>query len=131
VTPTRTRKKKVPQSKVVKVEIRSAPRWRKEIEDLTNLDEHALALTLPLLLRLEAQNGHQMFWSHSNACWLCRAQSHCVPEGAEIIDAPELENLQNPTGYFTRFLGPSMRKINLCCQKNVDAETDRGRHSDD
>ena len=96
VTATRTRKKTIPRSKI---EMHSAPRWRKEIGDLKNLDEHALALTLPLLLNLK-YGSHQMFWSHSNACWLFRQQLHCVPEDAEIIDAPELEGFTKPGAEF-------------------------------
>jgi DNA polymerase gamma 1 len=105
VTPTRTRKKKVLQVKIVKTEVDSVPRWRKEIEDLTNLDEHALALTLPLLLNLKYE-GHQMFWSHSNACWLCRKKLNCVPDNAKIIDAPELEEFSKPGAVFFKVPWP-------------------------
>ena len=99
VTPTRTRKKVVPKGKVIKVEIHSSPRWRKGLEDLKNLDEHALAFTLPLLLNLK-YGGQQMFWSHSNVCWLVRKQSHRIPEAAKIIDAPELEEFVKPDAVF-------------------------------
>lgn len=103
-TPTKTRRK-APQRKVVKDEIRSMPRWRKEIEDLTNLDEHALALTLPLLLNLKYKH-QQMFWSHSNACWLCRKQLRCVPEDAKVVDAPELEEFSKPGAVFFKIPWP-------------------------
>ena len=105
VTPTRTRKKKIPQSKNVKVEIHAMPRWRKEIGDLKNLDEHALALTLPLLLNLKYE-GHQMFWSHSNACWLSRQQQHRLPDDAKIVDAPELEEFSKPGAAFFKIPWP-------------------------
>ena len=103
--PTRTRKKNAPKNKVVRVEIRSVPRWRREIEDLTNLDQHALGLTLPLLLNLKYK-GHHMFWSHSHTCWLSRSQAQCVPEAVEIIDVPELEEFAKPGSVFYKIPWP-------------------------
>ena len=105
VEPTNTRKKKAPQPQLLKVENCSTPRWLKEIEDLTNLDKRALSLTLPLLLNLKYK-GHQMFWSHSHACWLSRKQSHCVPEAAEIVDVPELEKFATPGSVFYKIPWP-------------------------
>ena len=40
VTATRTRKKTAPQSKIIKIEMHPTSRWRKEIGDLKNLNEH-------------------------------------------------------------------------------------------
>jgi len=116
VVPTRTRKKKVLQRKIIKTH--SVPRWRKEIEDLKNLDEHALALTLPLLLNLK-YNGHQMFWSHSNACWLCRQKLRCVPANAKIIDPPELEEFSKDGAVFFKIPWPEYAQDKPLLSKDV------------
>ena len=116
VMATRTRKNTIPQSKIVKVEMHSGPRWRKEIGDLKNLNEHARALTLPLLVNLKNE-GHQMFWSHSNACWIFRQQLHCVPEDAEAIGAPELEGFSKPGVECFEIPRPKYAQLNLCCPR--------------
>lgn len=104
-TSTKPKKKIPPKNVAVEAEIRSVPRWRTEIEDVENLDGHALALTLPLLLNLKYYRS-QMFWSHTHTCWLCRAQPHCVPEAVEIIDVPELEEFANPGTVFYKIPWP-------------------------
>jgi DNA polymerase gamma 1 len=84
-----TSRKKPSKSKDVRVEMRTAPRWRKDIEVLTEFDEHALSHTLPLLLNLKYE-GSQMFWCESHGCWLYRTRA---PGDAEIIEPRESDGL--------------------------------------